>query len=68
MAISQKAARDVRRVAVEQALLELLWPGKGLGASEKPRLQKLLASPEYQGLLQVQHSELKTYHLCLDQC
>ena len=51
--VRQALARDPRRAAVEQALLARLWPRAGFTAAEKPRLLSLLATPEYQGLLQV---------------
>ena len=38
---------------MERALLARLWPRAGFSAAEKPRLLSLLATPEYQGLLQV---------------
>lgn len=37
---------------MEAALLATLWPNRGFSGSEKPRLMTLLASPQYQGLLQ----------------
>lgn len=49
----QALARDPRRAAVEAALLTALWPRRGFTVAEKPRLMQLLASPDYQGLVQV---------------
>ena len=49
----QALAKDPRRAAVETQLLQgEWWRRHNLVRSERPRLQRLLASPDFQGLVQ----------------